>query len=728
MQSALAVLKKQFGYSEFRPNQEKVISSILNKQDTVALMPTGGGKSMCYQLPALLFDGLTVVISPLIALMKDQVDALNMNGVAAAFLNSTQSSAEQSSIIEQVRTGQLQLLYMAPERLLGHDAGLLDFLEHQNMALFAIDEAHCISQWGHDFRPEYLQLRKLKQRFPKVPIIALTATADPRTQQDILDKLQLHQPKVVVGSFNRPNIYYEIQPKQKSFDKLVHFLRKHPDDSGIIYCLSRNSTEKIAADLKHNGFSALPYHAGLPRETRAKNQELFIRDEVKIIVATIAFGMGIDKSNVRFVVHMDLPKNIEGYYQETGRAGRDGIDSKALLFFSRGDALKLQGFAEVEGDPQQSAMMLNKLNQMVDYCESRKCRRQYLLEYFGESHPGDCGTCDVCQTEYIEFDGTEIAQKALSAVYRLKESFGSGYVIDFLRGSKSEKIKPWHKTLPTYGVGKEFSKNAWKSYLRSLLDLGYLGLSDGQYPILKLTTKSTAVLKGTERVVLIEQEEIELPTAEVSDVPTEANLFLELKKLRTQIARKLGVPPYIVFSDATLQELAKYLPLTSDDLDYISGFGTIKKERHGAAFLECVQDFAAEYKVESRMHLKEQPAKRKKKRASRKKSSKASKGGSMQESLLLFKSGLSTDEIAQKRGFKPSTIQSHLATFVGDGTLALSELVDESKVPAIRESLNRLGGKILSVVKNDLGKDYTYGEIKAVLATLEKVAEEPQDS
>src|SRR5690554_3031170 len=419
MDLPIAILKSKFGFSGFRQNQKEIISRVLSKKDTLVLMPTGGGKSLCYQIPALIFEGVTIVISPLIALMKGQVDALRINGSAAAFLNSSQSTSEQSSIIHQLENSQLKLLYLAPERLLGKEGKFVEYLKGLNVSLIAIDEAHCISQWGHDFRPEYLMLARLKEELPEVPVIALTATADRLTQKDILSKLALKAPQTFLSSFNRANIVYLVEPKRNSYQRLLEFLEKHQEDSGIIYALSRQSTEDLAERLTLEGYAARPYHAGLEKATKEQHQEQFLKDEVKIIVATIAFGMGIDKSNVRYVVHMDLPKNLESYYQETGRAGRDGLPSQALLFYSYADVLKLKGFATVDNNPEQTRIMLKKLDQMADYCQVRSCRRKYLLNYFDEEAPEQCGSCDVCLTDYEKIDGTVIAQKALSAVARL---------------------------------------------------------------------------------------------------------------------------------------------------------------------------------------------------------------------------------------------------------------------------------------------------------------------
>lgn len=603
-------LQKYFGYSKFRHQQEAIIQHVLNKQDVMALMPTGGGKSLCYQLPAVLLNGLTIVISPLIALMKDQVDSLNVSGIPAAFLNSAQTPEEQRLLVERLRNNQVKLLYLAPERLFGTEKKLVLFLKTLNVVQIAIDEAHCISQWGHDFRPEYLMLAQLKNEFPNVPVIALTATADKLTQKDILEKLNLHRPAVFVSSFNRANITYRVIPKKNSFKQLITFLKERPDESGIIYCLSRKSTEDLAADLKDEGFAAEAYHAGLNNEVKAKNQEAFLRDDVKIIVATIAFGMGINKSNVRYVVHMDLPKNIEGYYQETGRAGRDGLASEALLLYSPGDAGKLQHFARIEGNEEQSRIMLNKLNDMVRYCQLQTCRRQYLMNYFDEAFPPNCGSCDVCLTEFKRFDGTLIAQKALSAVSRLNERFGVNYVIDFLRGSKNEKIREEHKQLKTYGIGADISKVDWQRYIRELITLEYLQVTDDGYPVLKLTAQSSLVLKGMQKVEFIETQTIEEQHTEAAP-PHEIELLNLLKSVRRDIAQLENVPPYIIVSDATLLEMATYLPLSLDELRLISGFGDIKLARYGRELLQPVKDYCKAKSLESKIAYKSPKRERK---------------------------------------------------------------------------------------------------------------------
>lgn len=706
-------LQKYFGYTDFRHRQDEIIAHILNGKDVLALMPTGGGKSLCYQLPAVLLTGLTIVISPLIALMKDQVDSLNINGIPAAFLNSSQSPDEQRQLIEKLRSNQIKLLYLAPERLFSGENKLIEFLKSLPVVQIAIDEAHCISHWGHDFRPEYLMLAGLKQHFPFVPVIALTATADKLTQKDILEKLDLKDPAVFISSFNRENITYTVAPKRNSFKQLLAFLDKRKDESGIIYCLSRKSTEALAADLKTEGFLAEAYHAGLDNLTKARNQEAFLRDDVRIIVATIAFGMGINKSNVRYVVHIDLPKNIEGYYQETGRAGRDGLPSAAMLYYSPGDAQKLKEFAKIENNPEQSRIMLKKLDDMVRYSELQTCRRQFLLRYFDEQAPDDCGSCDVCLTEVERFDGTLIAQKALSAVARLKERFGAGYVIEFLRGSKSERIREEHKQLKTYGIGADISKADWQRYMRELVATGYLQASDGEYPVLQLTDKSEAVLKGAEKVQFIASQVTE-EREEYIELPFEADLLNELKNVRRDIAQNENVPPYVILADNTLVEMATYLPQSLDELRLISGFGDIKLARYGREFLAPVKSYSAQKGLSSKIDQKK--AKRERKQST---SRAARKGaGTQSESFTLYKQGKTIAEIAADRGLATTTIEGHLAYFIEQQELEITAIVKPEKIPPIQDVIEKYGDDKLAPLKEVLGEDYSYGEIKSVVSWM----------
>ncbi|WP_255563251.1 DNA helicase RecQ [Mucilaginibacter sp. 21P] len=705
----LQALQKYFGYSEFRHSQEAIINTVLNNQDVMVLMPTGGGKSLCYQLPAVLLNGLTVVISPLIALMKDQVDSLNLSGIPAAYLNSSQSTEEQKDIAIQLQNNQLRLLYIAPERLFAPDNRMMAFLKTLNVVQFAIDEAHCISQWGHDFRPEYLMLAGLKKEFSGVPVIALTATADKLTQKDILEKLNLHKPSVFVSSFNRANITYRVVPRRKGLDQLMDFLEQRKDESGIIYCLSRKSTEALAADLKEEGYAVEAYHAGLNNEVKAQNQEAFLRDDVKIIVATIAFGMGINKSNVRYVVHMDLPKNIEGYYQETGRAGRDGLPSDAMLLYSPGDAIKLRGFAMVDNNAEQSAIMLKKLDDMVNYCQLHACRRQFLMNYFDEDFPDHCGSCDFCLSEFTKFDGTLIAQKALSAVARLKERFGNNYIVDFLRGSKSEKIWTDHKALKTYGAGADISKADWQRYLRELTGQGFLQQADENgYPTLKLTPKSEAVLKGEQKVELIAHHITE--EAEHETPAYEAELLNALRQRRHDFAVSENLPAYIILSDATLQEMATYLPQKMDELRLISGFGDVKLARYGREFLELIVNYSKAKGLDSLIKLKSAKRERKPKKAKVSDTNKAS--------LELFKQGLSVTEIAHERGLSTTTIEGHLSSFVQTGELDVSTFVSADKMPVIQNAIESYGAERLAPLKEVLGDAYSYGEIKAVIAWM----------
>ena len=600
-QAARDTLQRIFGHAAFRGEQAAIVDHVVAGNDALVLMPTGAGKSLCYQVPALLRDGTGIVISPLIALMQDQVEALRQLGVRAAFLNSTLDGEAASRIENELLAGELDLLYVAPERLL--TPRFLSLLERSRIALFAIDEAHCVSQWGHDFRREYRELTILHERWPQVPRIALTATADPPTQREIAERLQLEEARRFVSSFDRPNIRYTVVQKDGSARQLRDFLALHRDEAGIVYCLSRRKVEKTAAALAESGITALPYHAGLDAEVRARNQRRFLREDGVVMVATIAFGMGIDKPDVRFVAHMDLPKSLEGYYQETGRAGRDGEPAEAWLCHGLGDVVLLKQMIEnSEAGEERKRLERRKLDMLVDYCESMRCRRQALLANFGEEHPGHCGNCDNCLQPAETWDATVAAQKALSCVYRSGQRFGVAHLVDILRGSDNERIRQFgHDTLSTYGVGRDLDARAWRGVFRQLVAAGYLDVDAEGYGGLRLADASRAVLRGGQAVLLRK----ELPRkpererrrgesersgrgAAAIAAPADAPLFEALRDLRTQLAREQNVPPYVIFHDRTLRDIAAMRPATLDALAQVGGIGGTKLERYGEKVLAVI--------------------------------------------------------------------------------------------------------------------------------------------
>jgi ATP-dependent DNA helicase RecQ len=704
-------LKHFFGYDDFRLNQLSVIETVLAGKDVMGIMPTGGGKSICYQLPAMLLPGITIVVSPLIALMKDQVDSLLANGIHAAYLNSTQSQEEQRDIIIQARAGNIKLLYIAPERIPSNSSSFIDFLRTLNPSLFAIDEAHCISSWGHDFRPEYLKLAVLKRNFPHIPVIALTASADRQTQNDILQKLDVPSARTFISSFNRPNIYYYIRPKQNTMARIAEYVKKHKNDCGIIYALSRSSTEDIAAKLRTMGINAAHYHAGLDPAERARTQEAFQRDDINVIVATIAFGMGIDKSNVRYVIHHDVPKNIEGYYQETGRAGRDGLKSDAILFFSRGDIMKLKSFVEIDGNPEQTAVSLKKLKMMEQFCESDTCRRQYLMNYFGEQFPAYCGSCDYCMSSLEERDATIDAQKLLSAIVRTNERYGAGYIIDFLRGSNSEKIQPAHKELKTYGIGKELKKEEWQWLIQQMLAGGFVSRTEDQYATLRLNDKSRAILKGESKLMLVMQkaEREEVMQEEALDYDKE--LMTALRSIRHDLAEKENVPAYNIVPDNTLVELATYLPTSFNELKDISGFGDYKVSKYGGAFLKEIDRAIRTRNLQSRMDIKVP------KNFKKSTEPKAAAGETHKATLALHKEGYTIEEIAEKRRLSISTVEGHIAKFITTGEVDIFKLVSPYKVDRIMELIAESGNQNIGLrpLKDRLGDDFSFGEIRLVM-------------
>ena len=588
------ILQSVFGFSDFRSPQSEIIDTLIGGDDALVLMPTGGGKSLCYQIPSILREGCGIVISPLIALMQDQVSAVQMLGVKAAFLNSTLDPGAALEIEKALQDGHLDLLYIAPERLI--QGKTLQLLSQSKIALFAIDEAHCVSQWGHDFRSDYLGLSVLHEMFPETPRIALTATADERTRTEILLRLQLQDSRKFISSFDRPNIRYRITLKQSAKSQLLKFLKlEHPNDAGIIYCLSRKKTEDVADWLRNQGFNALPYHAGLPAQTRSKHQASFLREEGIIIVATIAFGMGIDKPDLRFVAHLDLPKTIESYYQETGRAGRDGEPANAWMIYGLQDVIKLRQMMEgSEGDEAHKRAEQHRLNAMLGFCEITSCRRQTLLAYFGEELGHPCGNCDNCLEPTETWDGTEATRMALSVAYRTEQRFGVNHLIDVLRESNSDKVFQFgHHKLSSYGIGKAIDNNQWRSVFRQLVARGYMSVDLDRYGALVLEEKCRPILRGDESIQL--RRDVKLKTVKrqtktplASDI--DVKLWEALRECRRLFAEELGVPPYVIFHDSSLQEMCRALPRTMEEFNLINGVGERKMEKYGPAFMEVIVD------------------------------------------------------------------------------------------------------------------------------------------
>jgi ATP-dependent DNA helicase RecQ len=691
-----AKLKENFGFEKFRPNQEEIINCILSGQDTLAIMPTGGGKSICFQLPALVFPGITIVISPLIALMKDQVDGLKANGIEACFINSSQTEDDRQFYIESLKSNVIKLVYIAPESL----SFLDNIFNSLTISLIAIDEAHCISSWGHDFRPAYTNLGYLKNRFPSTPILALTATADKATRKDISKQLNLKNPKLFVASFDRKNLSLEVRPALDRVKQIIDFIQEKPNESGIVYCLSRKTTEELAEKLQKIGISAKAYHAGLDNKIRSKTQDEFINDDCKVVCATIAFGMGIDKSNVRWVIHYNLPKNIEGYYQEIGRAGRDGLPSETVLFESYGDVIQLQKFAS---QGLNAEVQLAKLERMKQYADALSCRRKILLSYFGELVTENCGNCDICKNPPLFFDGTIIAQKALSAIIRLQETEPLPVIIDFLRSSKNAYIyEKEYQNLKTYGVGADLSWYDWNQYLIQLINLGYCEIAFHKQNKIQLTSLAKKVLFEDEKVQLTTVQKINIEKQETKATKSKSvanSLFETLRKLRYEISKEESVPAYVIFSDAALRQMETERPMSENELLAIDGVGKAKLEKYGDAFINAIIDFQKSKVV------------RKKKEAT-----------TYKETLELYKNRFSVEEIAQKRKLGLSTIMSHLAKLYVDGAdIDLDSFISKEEVSQIAEAQIKLESpNALKPYFDYFEEKIDYGKIRLALAILEK--------
>jgi ATP-dependent DNA helicase RecQ len=706
----IRTLKKHFGYDQFRPLQQEIVRDALAGRDVFVLMPTGGGKSLCFQLPALIRDGLTIVVSPLISLMKDQVDALQTSGIAATFLNSALGRQEAVARLRGLHRGEYRMLYVAPERLM-----LDTFLERAlnwNIAQIAIDEAHCISEWGHDFRPEYRELKKLRTHFPDVPVMALTATATERVRSDIVKQLQLREPRCYVASFNRPNLNYRVVPKSAAHEQLLAFIRSRPNESGIVYCASRKGADSLAVRLCEDGISAKPYHAGLTTRERTQNQELFLRDDARVITATIAFGMGINKPNVRFVVHYDLPKNLESYYQETGRAGRDGLPSECVLLFSPSDVAKQLHFID-EKSESEARIAREQLRQVVHYAETRECRRATLLKYFGEqfSQPS-CDGCDNCLQPRETFDGTIPAQKFLSCVHRIhrKSGFGFGvnHVVEVLTGADTQAIRQrGHNELSTYGIGRELRRDAWQAIGRELLRLGLVECAPGKFATLALTQAGLDALRQRTPITLTQQIDIADATrkARTGAIECDEPLFDRLRGLRRKLADERDVPAYVIFSDVSLREMARSYPTTTNEFRQIPGVGEQKLKDFSEPFLIEIKDylvnnsrrtFSDDVDVPFRQH-------------------RPGLNDSQAETLRRFRKGESVDEIARARGFVRSTIYGHLLAAIECGKIG-PESGDRFFTPAQEKEIGAAFRQVIDGKLTDIsalvGGKYDIGELR----------------
>ena len=700
--TAKDALKKYFGYDSFRPMQEEIIQTVYDKKDALVLMPTGGGKSICYQIPAITMDGLCVVISPLISLMKDQVESLKASGVEAAFLNSSLTSDEQKAVEDDVYYGKIKLLYVSPEKMVSQSFSPL--VKQANINLFAIDEAHCISSWGHDFRPEYTKLKFIKKQFPNIPVIALTATADKVTRRDIVKQLDLSQPKIFIASFDRPNLSLTVRPGQKKIQQILDFIKQRPNQSGIIYCLSRKNTEKVAEKLIAAGIKAGFYHAGMDSAERSRVQEEFINDNVPVVCATIAFGMGIDKSNVRWVIHHNLPKNIEGYYQEIGRSGRDGASADTLLFYSFGDVMVLRDIIQ-SNNSENIEVQLSKLERMQQYAESMICRRKILLGYFGESFQKDCGNCDVCKNPPQHFDGTILAQKALSAIARLNQKVGARLLIDVLRGSRRQEIlNQGFDKIKTYGAGADIGSSDWQQLIYQMINLGHIEIAYDQNNTLRLTESAKNVLFGKEKVQLVKIADVKQRQDEqraqlkkkTKRERVRDELFERLRQLRKELAQKKGVPPYLIFSDASLEEMAATRPINEKEFSEISGVGEVKLKQYGRPFIKAIVDFINEKSVEG---VKIE-------------------GTTQLLTFQLYKSGFKAEQIAVERNLSMQTVYDHLVKmYAKDEGVKINHFVKKSEIDKVVNVLQNITAPYkLKDIFDQLNGEIPYHQIRFALA------------